>query len=227
MSPNVSGFRWSPLKERAAVLVAEDDLSDAAIADTLGINRRQLTRWRQHPEFAARVAEHVAAVQAAMMRLAISKKHKRVEILDEQAAKIRAVIAARAADPLMADVPGGTTGLLVPEPMLIKVYESNDVEGDDDADGILTPTKKVLLVYKHAVDTATLKELRATLEDAAKELGQRVEKREVSGKDGAAVQHEVTHRIDYSALSDEELDVLDRIASRDRPGGDPAGEGTS
>ena len=152
MSLNVSGFRWSPLKERAAVLVAEDDLSDAAIADTLGINRRQLTRWRQHPEFAARVAEHVSALEAAMMRLAIAKKRRRVARLERDWQRMQDLIDARAEE--MADVTGGDTGLLVRQTKVVGTG------------------KNVQIIEEYVFDRALIAELRDTEKQAAQELKQ-------------------------------------------------------
>jgi hypothetical protein len=47
-----------------------------------------------------------------------------------------------------------------------------------------------LMGYEYAVDTGTLKELRDIEQQVAKELGQIVDKRELTGKDGGPLQHE-------------------------------------
>ncbi len=72
MSGNVRVFRWDARRERAAVLVAEDDLPLAGIGAAVGVNERTVRRWCDEPEFAARVAAPVAALEAAILRLAIA-----------------------------------------------------------------------------------------------------------------------------------------------------------
>jgi hypothetical protein len=56
-------FRWSGKAERAAQLIAAGDLSLTAIAARLGLDRRTLHRWRQAPEFAARVDRHLEEIR--------------------------------------------------------------------------------------------------------------------------------------------------------------------
>lgn len=61
-------------------------------------------------------------------------------------------------------------------------------------------------------NNAELEQFRALLDDITKETGERVklEKRELSGKDGGPI---VTKRgFDLSGLTDEELDVLERVS---------------
>ncbi len=55
MSESERTFSWSPRKERAAQLLADGQQTAAAIAGEVGVTDRQLRRWQQHPEFAARV----------------------------------------------------------------------------------------------------------------------------------------------------------------------------
>jgi hypothetical protein len=150
-------FRWSPERERAAILLATDDMGEMQIAETVGVHISTLWRWRQHPEFAARVGDHVGQLQASMLRYRIAKKRERIKDLNALYEKQLAVVAERAADPTMADVPGGSTGLMVRQ---LKVVGTVTVE-------------------EYAVDTALLKEIRGTQEQAAKELGQWVERGEL------------------------------------------------
>src|SRR6187402_454848 len=70
-------------REQAAVLVAEDELTDEAIAETVGIGRRTLATWKTQPEFAALVGDQVGRIQAAMLKLAIARKDKRLRVLDD------------------------------------------------------------------------------------------------------------------------------------------------
>ncbi len=166
MAANVSEFAWTATREKAARLVAEDTLSDQKIADECGISERQLARWKLHPVFRARVQEHVATWRERVMQQGIADRAARVASLNERWAQLKAVIAARAADPLYQRQPGGKTGLLARQVKL----SATGREVDD-----------------FAVDVALLKELREHEKQAAQELGQWAEKREVSGPNGGPV----------------------------------------
>ena len=50
-------WTWTPARYRAAQELADDRLSDEQIAARAGVHRATLHRWKQHPEFAARVHE--------------------------------------------------------------------------------------------------------------------------------------------------------------------------
>ena len=64
-----------------------------------------------------------------------------------------------------------------------------------------------------------ISELRETLADLAKETGGRVQKTELRGSPDAPITHR--HLVDYSTLSDAELDAL--IAAADARKDSPAG----
>lgn len=147
-------FRWTGRTLTAARLVAEDLLSDHRIAARVGVDRRQLTRWRQHPEFAARVNTLVAAMGERSLRFAIARQHRRVKALNERWEKLKQIVRQRAAAPEMANVPGGTTGLLVRKVKSIGA-------GDNARE-----------VEEFEVDTGLLKEIRELEKQAAQELGQ-------------------------------------------------------
>lgn len=154
-----SPFGWTKPREEAAILLAENNLSDEAIAQRAGVTRRTLANWKLHPEFSARVGDHVGQIQVGMLRLAIAKKHKRLETLDAMHDKLLRVIDERAAEQLNA--PGADTGLVVRQ--IKQVGAGRDAQ----------------IVEEFAVDTGTLRELRALEEQAAKELGQWIEKSQV------------------------------------------------
>ena len=63
-SQNCTAFRWTPPRVRAARLVFEDRLTDVEIAAAVGISVRQLYYWKRHPAFQARIARHLAALDA-------------------------------------------------------------------------------------------------------------------------------------------------------------------
>lgn len=162
---NATGFRWSEPKARAAVLLAADDLGEDEIAALVGVNPSTLWRWRQHPEFAAKVGDHVGRLQAAMLRYRIAKKRERLKALNDLHEKQLAVIEERAAD-MAGECPGGGTGLMV--------RQTKQLGGGKDA----------TTVTEYVVDAGLIREIRATQEQAAKELGQWVEKTEVGGTVG-------------------------------------------
>lgn len=147
-------------KERAAVLVAEDDLTDEQIAAAVGVTRKTLHNWKQTDEFVTAVNEQVSQIQAGMRRLAIAKKHKRVAVLDDLHAKALKVIEERTV--VENGEPGESTGLVV--------RQYKQVGSGKDAQ----------IIEEFAVDTALMREIRAIEEQAAKELGQWADKSEVN-----------------------------------------------
>lgn len=171
MSANVGGFELTPRREKAALLVAEDQVSDTQIAAEVRIAQRTLERWKKVPEFAARVEEHRAALRAAIVAKGIADKQNRVDALDDRWHRMQRVIEARAEAHQKA--PGGETGLLVRQVKFVRVHHP---DGDDD-DG-----PRYHEVEEYAVDTGLLRELRAHEEQAAKELGQWVDKQETTGE---------------------------------------------
>lgn len=157
-------FRWSKAAAEAAVLLADDEITNEQIAETVGASVTTLWRWRQHPEFQDRVAEHTAALQAAMLRHAVAKRHKRLATLDKLHNKALAVIDARAEEMAHEDAPGADSGLLV------KSYKQ---VGQGPA---------AQLMEEFTVDTGLMREIRAIEEQAAKELGQWEEKQAITGE---------------------------------------------
>lgn len=168
MIQNETGFTWTAQRERAALLVAEDELSDEKIAESCGVKRVTLYRWKQHPEFSERVAEHVTALEAEMLKYSIAKRRKRIAALDDRWQRMQQVIEARSLDMSGVDrdgipaIPGGITGLLVHQEKAIGTGQNQTI------------------IDEYAVDTGLLRELRAHEEQAAKELGQWTEKKDLT-----------------------------------------------
>ena len=174
-------FVWTKARERAAKLVADDRLTNEQIAADVGVSRRTLDNWKTWPEFQERVAQIVERTRKAILSRGIAVKANRVGSLHDRWERLQRVIEERAGDALVADVPGGTTGLLVPEPMLLKV------QGEMGEDGRFIATGESQIVYKYAVDTGVLKELRDIEKQAAQELGQWTEKVQHSGDEDAPI----------------------------------------
>ena len=144
----------SDVRERVALLVAENALSDAAIARRCGINRRTLARWKSHPEFQVRVKRHLGIQREQCRSEGITDIRNRIKPLDELWQGFNQIITERSASPEMQRVPGGTTGLLRPPVKVIR------------ADG------RPAVVADYRVDEKLLQTLRELEVRASKELGQ-------------------------------------------------------
>lgn len=176
-----SKFAWRKPQADAALLLAEDELTDREIAAKVGVDPGQIWRWNRHPEFAARVKKHVEELGECARRYAIARKNRRVKALDDRWERLRRVIEARAAAPEMQDAPGGKTGLLVRQIKAVKAWEA---DGPDAEDTDCVPTKETRLVEHFAVDTGLLRELREHEHQAAVELGEWVTKIAPTTPDG-------------------------------------------
>ena len=187
-------FTWNGRRAQAALLLAQKQQTDEEIALAVGLkDRTALWRWKQHPDFAARVVAHEEELLAAIKAQGIANRQNRIAGYTDRYRRWEQVIASRAADPTMAAVPGGTTGLLTREIKFVVVYESKrldrerpDGEGahDTEAPAAIFPAKYKEPVEVYTVDTGTLRELRAVAQQAAQDLGQWTEKKELSGGDG-------------------------------------------
>jgi|SRR5579884_153391 len=150
-------------QERAALLAAEDEISDDEIAAQCGIARSTLARWKDLPEFQARVRAHVDELGRALARYHIARRDKRMALLQERNNRLHQIVAERAEDPDMEDVPGGQTGYLV---RTFKIVP----QGDDN------PAK---IIPEYSVDTGLVSALNTVEKQAAQEAGQWANKHEV------------------------------------------------
>jgi hypothetical protein len=170
MQANASAFRWSRKTERAALLVSQDELPDKAIAAEVGVNESTLERWKRFPEFRDRVQEHRDLWREQIKAKGIAERQNRIDALNERWNLMREVIDGRAEDSHMQHVAGGRTGLLV-----------HTVKGVGRGEDFQ-------LIDLYEVDTGLLNELRQHEKQAAQELGEWSEKREVSGPGGQAIE---------------------------------------
>jgi hypothetical protein len=109
-----------------------------------------------------RIEEIQARISESLVAQSIAIKEARIKALNDRWLKLQQVIAERAVDPSMQGIAGGSTGLL-----------AHDQKGVGAG-----PAAEVIDVYE--VDCGVLKELREHEVQAAKELGQWVEKGEIS-----------------------------------------------
>jgi hypothetical protein len=176
MTLNDVPFKWAAAKEQAAQSVAEGILTEAEIAAAAGIRKRQLERWKKEPAFAERFKAIVADLTEASRQRTIGRRDDRVEALQARWDAMRRIIADRAADPVMASIPGGRTGLIV-------VREAETVMEDAVVNGVAVKVARVVPTQV-AVDTGLLKELREHEKQAAQELGQWSDRHEYTGAGG-------------------------------------------
>lgn len=217
-----SAFKWAGQRELAAQLTAEDRLSDVKIAEQCGVDRKTLQRWRAHPDFMARVDAINAAFKERVGRFAIAQRERRVAALNDRWKRLHSVMDARAAG--IADD--------VHDPLCLGTFrdaaKASGVEsGLVTVEWVTTPRGSFRPQFK--VDTALSAEMRNLEKQAGQELGQWVEKIAPTTPDGA----EPYTPVDFSTLSDEDLDDLERLRKKlDGAGGagpadagrDPRGE---
>lgn len=132
-----------------------------------------LKGWSVAHGWQKRLEAIAEAERQAIEARGIADRQNRVNRLNHRAKLIDQVIAERGADPDMQDVAGGKTGLIV-----------HNVKGVGKGEDFQ-------LIDLYEVDTGLLKELREHEKQAAQELGQWTEKRELTGKDGGAIEVKV------------------------------------
>jgi hypothetical protein len=162
----VTAFHWTKAKSLAAQSLAEDVLTDEEIAAKAGVCRKTIHAWKQRPEFAAKVNELADQLGEVAQRHALGRVGRRVQALTDRWERMLRIIKERSESPEMANVPGGKTGLLVRNVKAVG-------KGDD-----------FQLIELYEVDAALLKELREHEKQVAHELGQWVDRKELTGKDG-------------------------------------------
>ncbi len=155
------GFRWTSQRHQAAVLLAENERSDQEIAACLGIGRTTLSRWKTDSEFAAQVGDHIGEIKARMLRRAIAKKERRIDVLNALHEKCLTVIAERAGK--NPGVAGDQTGLMVRQ--MKQIGSGRDAQ----------------VIEEFAVDASLIARIQSLHEQAAKELGQWQDKLQVEG----------------------------------------------
>lgn len=174
MQPNATDLRWNGNKRRAAELVAQDQLTDAEIAKECGVHKVTLERWKQYPEFAERVNEIKTEIAAQLRAEGIANKRNRLAAYQRRWDLLEQVRAERGADPTMAAVAGGTTGVLVRDIKLVKHIDDSDPE---TGQRIWQEPQEVF-----AVDVPMLREWREIEKQMAIETGEWEEKQKVSGE---------------------------------------------
>jgi hypothetical protein len=188
-SQNVTEFVWDERRQRAALELAQAWIPDELIAKHAHVSRRQFARWKEHPAFQARVAEHQRLFDEHIKEKGLADRQNRVAAMNGRWLELQRVVMERAADPQMQSVPGGTTGLLVHQTKMIG-------QGTN-----------ATLIDEYAVDTGLLKELRDLEKQAAQDLGQWVERRSVNEDEFTFAKR---YAKEQRGLSDEEAERVAR-----------------
>jgi hypothetical protein len=171
-------WEWDNKKDRAAELFAEG-VPYLEIARTVRSSKDTLAKWRRTPEFCERIEEYRREVARRVSDETICRVEHRLRMLAERHELLNRVIRERAAHESYRDAPGGTTGLLV------RREKPKDKNGGT--------------IVEFEVDETLLSELREHEKQAAKELGQWVDRKEVDINDGRDVEDRLIARLQAMA----------------------------
>lgn len=161
---DVAAFPWPRRSREAAAMFARGD-EWATIRLELGIGARTLERWHAVPEFQAEIDRLKREIVEAVKAEGIANRQNRINAHNDLDRRFWQIVTERAADPLLADVPGGKTGLIVRQ--LKQVGAGRDAQ----------------MVEEYAVDTGLERAIRANMQQAAQELGQ-WDANDTGGNDG-------------------------------------------
>ena len=169
------------VQTQAALLVAEDKLSNRAIGRRCGVTARCIEKWKRKPEFLAEIEAHKKAWREQTFAEGLADRAHRVREAQADYDLLSEVIQARAKDPGMKDVPGGKTGLVLRHLKSLNAGEKETVVIQRGR-----PVTKVIkerkIVAEYETDNGLL-QMRANLRDQiARELGQRVDEIKLSGE---------------------------------------------
>lgn len=159
-------FDWTSARVEAAERLAEDVLSDDQIAARVGVTRKTIYEWKSIPAFAARIKEIVAKTTERATKFGIASIVNRVRMLDNLWGRLYQVVLERAEAPENEKAAGGKTGTIVKQ---LKAIGHG---------------KEFRMVEEFSVDVALIREMRSLQQDAAKELGQLVDKLALTTPDG-------------------------------------------
>lgn len=109
------------------------------------------------------IAEAIEASRAEIRNEGIAVQQARIDAADDRWERMKQLIEARAADPKMSNIPGGTTGLLV--------HSQKVIGGGPSAQ----------TVDEYQFDAALVKEMRELEKHISDELGQRTQKLDIRG----------------------------------------------
>ncbi len=179
-------------KHQAAILLAEDQLTDEAIAEAVGVTRRTVAEWKTHPEFLQVIGDYTGAIIGEALKLPIAKKHERISQLNKLNESYWQIINDRA-ERHAGEVED------TPENAAARMF--GDFTPAEAATGMLVKQMKIAAngktVTEWVFDKALASEIRDTHKQAAQELGQWTEQSKVEMDGGM--------RIEVVGVSDDEM----------------------
>lgn len=163
MALSDTNFKLTGPRLKAVELVAQDAISDEAIAAEVGIAKRTLEHWKGVPIFAELVAESRTAMAEAVRKQGIAAKQNRIDSYVSDFILTAQIMAERAEDSDISEGPGGKTGLVV-----------RTIKGLGSGDNFTT-------VAEFAFDAALLTARQTLRRQIAEELGEWQDNLNLSG----------------------------------------------
>lgn len=184
-------FKWNKKKERAALLLAQNDMNQIRIAEEVGTTDVTISNWKREAEFMARVASHMDEIEQEMLRLPIAKRVVRLRRLNDLQERLQLVLDDRQnAYKNDEGIVGGRSGVITKQTKSVGYGKNTEI------------------IQEAAFDASIVREMRAIDEQAAKELGQWIDKGELTGANGSPLMmSEVV--INMAGLGDAPIDDPD------------------
>lgn len=179
-------------KHKAAIYLAEDELTDRELCKSLNISTSTLHEWKQDADFQSVVDHYRAEIVADTLKLPIARKYERVKQLNELNERYWTIVHDRAQRYALeaADTP---------ESAMRGVF--GDTTPAEAATGFLVRQPKIAAngktVVEWAFDKALDSAIKETHKQAAQELGQWEEKSAVTTDGGM--------RIEIVGIADEDM----------------------
>ncbi len=145
MSGEATTQKLTKRQHDAALLVAEDEVSDRDIAERIGVSRFTLYAWQKKPEFAQLVGDIRAEFRQRVLTLGFADKTKRVKALNALATAVLVELSKAGDD----DEPQG----------MYRLEKKISANGE--------------IVEQEVFDKPKADTFRGYLDDIAKELGER------------------------------------------------------
>lgn len=150
-------------KHLEAARMLADGQKQAEVAAVFGLKACTISSWFNRQEFKDEIERFREASRAALSAEGIANKKNRLAEYDRRWQLMQAVIKARSEWDALAEAPGGDTGLIVRE------LRGNSLD------------------FNYKVDIGFLREMRELEKQAAIEVGDWTEKKELTGADGGAI----------------------------------------
>ena len=129
------------------------------------------------------IQERIAEYRKRIEDEGIANQQNRIDAYNRRWKLLEQIRTERAGDEWLSDVPGGSTGFVVKQ---LKTVKHHYLPDPDDEDG--KPSQMLVETWESAVDVGLLREWRELEKQAAQDIGQWTEKREVTGAGGGPIE---------------------------------------